>query len=229
VVLWVLSPLKAGSSFRRRPAGNLRAVPRLQFAPNHKGYAHESSAMRSSAFVRRQVITARNVRGGWFATVMLGGLNYQIEHHLFPMMPRPNLVRAQGNRPTILSRPRPALVARTAWPVPTAGLCTIWFAGSEKPCQLSRMGGARTGLLPAGPTALVPVSSCQEMGSVEPEWPAQAGRSRFQGGVAIPGTMNGWFAKTASRAQGAASPPTGQRRQVARPAQPCRHRSPSLG
>ena len=26
---------------------------------------------------------------------MLGGLNYQIEHHLFPSMPRPNLRRAQ--------------------------------------------------------------------------------------------------------------------------------------
>jgi fatty acid desaturase len=25
----------------------------------------------------------------------LGGLNYQIEHHLFPNMPRPNLRRAQ--------------------------------------------------------------------------------------------------------------------------------------
>ena len=26
---------------------------------------------------------------------VLGGLNYQIEHHLFPNMPRPNLRRAQ--------------------------------------------------------------------------------------------------------------------------------------
>ena len=25
-----------------------------------------------------------------------GGLNYQIEHHLFPTMPRPNLARAEG-------------------------------------------------------------------------------------------------------------------------------------
>ena len=28
-------------------------------------------------------------------TWVLGGLNYQIEHHLFPSMPRPNLRRAQ--------------------------------------------------------------------------------------------------------------------------------------
>jgi fatty acid desaturase len=26
---------------------------------------------------------------------LLGGLNYQIEHHLFPSMPRPNLRRSQ--------------------------------------------------------------------------------------------------------------------------------------
>jgi fatty acid desaturase len=28
--------------------------------------------------------------------LMLGSLNYQIEHHLFPNMPRPNLRRAQA-------------------------------------------------------------------------------------------------------------------------------------
>jgi fatty acid desaturase len=42
------------------------------------------------------VVTARNIRGGRLTTFMLGGLNYQIEHHLFPSMPRPNLRRAQG-------------------------------------------------------------------------------------------------------------------------------------
>jgi fatty acid desaturase len=41
------------------------------------------------------VLTARNVRGGRFVDLLLGGLNYQIEHHLFPSMPRPNLRRAQ--------------------------------------------------------------------------------------------------------------------------------------
>jgi fatty acid desaturase len=42
------------------------------------------------------VVTARNISGGWLTTFMLGGLNYQIEHHLFPSMPRPNLRRVQG-------------------------------------------------------------------------------------------------------------------------------------
>ena len=48
-----------------------------------------------SDFLRRQVLTSRNVRGGWLTDYALGGLNYQIEHHLFPSMPRPNLRRAQ--------------------------------------------------------------------------------------------------------------------------------------
>ena len=43
----------------------------------------------------RQVLTSRNVRGGPLVDAVLGGLNYQIEHHLFPSMPRPNLRQAQ--------------------------------------------------------------------------------------------------------------------------------------
>jgi fatty acid desaturase len=36
------------------------------------------------------------VRGGPITDVALGGLNYQIEHHLFPSMPRPNLRHSQA-------------------------------------------------------------------------------------------------------------------------------------
>ena len=46
-------------------------------------------------FAQRQVVTARNLTGGRWVGFIFGGLNYQIEHHLFPTMPRPNLVRAQ--------------------------------------------------------------------------------------------------------------------------------------
>ncbi|HEY0168684.1 MAG TPA: acyl-CoA desaturase [Jatrophihabitans sp.] len=65
------------------------------FAPNHKGMAVIAPGQELD-FLRRQVLTSRNVRGGWFTDLLLGGLNYQIEHHLFPNMPRPNLRRAQG-------------------------------------------------------------------------------------------------------------------------------------
>jgi fatty acid desaturase len=46
-------------------------------------------------FLRRQVLTSRNVRGGLLTDFALGGLNYQIEHHLFPNMPRASLRHAQ--------------------------------------------------------------------------------------------------------------------------------------
>ena len=42
-------------------------------------------------FLRRQILMSRNVAGGRAASMAMGGLNYQIEHHLFPAMPRPNL------------------------------------------------------------------------------------------------------------------------------------------
>jgi fatty acid desaturase len=64
------------------------------FAPNHKGMPVLSSEDKTD-FLRRQVLTSRNVRGGWLTDLALGGLNYQIEHHLFPSMPRPNLRRSQ--------------------------------------------------------------------------------------------------------------------------------------
>ncbi|MDQ3786589.1 MAG: acyl-CoA desaturase [Actinomycetota bacterium] len=63
------------------------------FAPNHKGMPTVSGD--SLDFLRKQVLTSRNVRGGWFTDFLLGGLNYQIEHHLFPNMPRPHLRHAQ--------------------------------------------------------------------------------------------------------------------------------------
>jgi Fatty acid desaturase len=64
------------------------------FAPNHKGMPilpHDSKV----DFLRRQVLTSRNIRGGFSMDTFMGGLNYQIEHHLFPNMPRPHLRRAQ--------------------------------------------------------------------------------------------------------------------------------------
>jgi fatty acid desaturase len=64
------------------------------FAPNHKGMPILDASARTD-FLHRQVLTSRNIRGGWLTDFLLGGLNYQIEHHLFPSMPRPNLRRAQ--------------------------------------------------------------------------------------------------------------------------------------
>ena len=57
------------------------------FAPNHKGM-EQFEADRAPSFLELQVRTSRNVVGGWFCDFFHGGLNYQIEHHLFPTMPR---------------------------------------------------------------------------------------------------------------------------------------------
>ncbi|WP_217999148.1 fatty acid desaturase family protein [Nocardiopsis trehalosi] len=64
------------------------------FAPNHKGMPTVTGEDRLD-FLRKQVLTSRNVVGGRFTDVALGGLNYQIEHHLFPSMPSPHLGRAR--------------------------------------------------------------------------------------------------------------------------------------
>ncbi|REJ04671.1 acyl-CoA desaturase [Microbacterium bovistercoris] len=65
----------------------------VSFAPNHKGMPVVPREMKLD-FLRRQVMMSRNIRGARFLDIAMGGLNYQIEHHLFPSMPRPHLRRA---------------------------------------------------------------------------------------------------------------------------------------
>ncbi|MFG6493515.1 fatty acid desaturase family protein [Microbacterium sp. P03] len=64
------------------------------FAPNHKGMPIIDAGAKLDFFTK-QVRTSRNISGGWWATILMGGLNYQIEHHLFPNMPRPHLAKAR--------------------------------------------------------------------------------------------------------------------------------------
>jgi fatty acid desaturase len=64
------------------------------FAPNHKGMVMLMGNSRLDR-VRQQVLTARNVRAHPVTDFWFGGLNYQIEHHLFPQMARNRLKDAQ--------------------------------------------------------------------------------------------------------------------------------------
>ncbi len=64
------------------------------FAPAHKGMPALTPEQAADPLLR-QVLVSRNVRGGRAIDFALGGLNLQIEHHLFPSMPRPNLRRAR--------------------------------------------------------------------------------------------------------------------------------------
>jgi fatty acid desaturase len=65
------------------------------FAPNHKGML----VLKGDGTLdrlRQQVLTARNVRSHPLTDFWFGGLNYQIEHHLFPQMARNKLKAAQA-------------------------------------------------------------------------------------------------------------------------------------
>jgi fatty acid desaturase len=90
-LLLVLSPLQALVFFLVHQA-LFGVYLGMTFAPNHKGMPHPDG---TEDYLRKQVLTSRNVTGGWLTNTALGGLNYQIEHHLFPGMPSPNLSKAQ--------------------------------------------------------------------------------------------------------------------------------------
>ena len=64
------------------------------FAPNHKAMPILEKDTEVG-FLHRQVLTSRNVFASPVNDFWYGGLNYQIEHHLFPRMPRNKLKRAQ--------------------------------------------------------------------------------------------------------------------------------------
>ncbi len=93
-VVLVLSPWQA-LAFVAIQQGLFGLYMGASFAPNHKGMPILRADDKID-YLRRQVLTSRNVRGGRITDFVLGGLNYQIEHHLFPSMPRPNLRRARA-------------------------------------------------------------------------------------------------------------------------------------
>ena len=62
----------------------------LSFAPNHIGMPIVPPDVKID-FLRRQVLMSRNISGGRAMDTFMGGLNFQVEHHLFPSMARPNL------------------------------------------------------------------------------------------------------------------------------------------
>jgi fatty acid desaturase len=92
-VVLVLSPMRA-LVFVVVQQGLFGLYLGCAFAPNHKGMPILAED-DDTDFLRRQVLTSRNVRGGRLVDVLLGGLNYQIEHHLFPSMPRASLRHAR--------------------------------------------------------------------------------------------------------------------------------------
>jgi fatty acid desaturase len=74
--LIVLSPLQA-IAFLLVHQALFGVYLGMTFAPNHKGMPHPTG---DEDYLRKQVLTSRNVRGGRLTDAALGGLNYQIEH-----------------------------------------------------------------------------------------------------------------------------------------------------
>ena len=64
------------------------------FALNHIGRPTVAADLQID-FLHRQVLMSRNVKDGPVVWFFMGGLQYQIEHHLFPVVPRPNLPAVQ--------------------------------------------------------------------------------------------------------------------------------------
>jgi fatty acid desaturase len=92
--LYVLLPVGKASAFLGIQLAVFGVCLGASFAPNHKGMPLVPKTMKLD-FLRRQVLMSRNIRGGVLTDFAMGGLNYQIEHHLFPSMPRPNLRHVQ--------------------------------------------------------------------------------------------------------------------------------------
>lgn len=77
-----MSPLKM-AAFTMVNQGIFGAYITGTVAPNHKGMPVWPEGGRTD-YLQRQTATARNIRGGRVIERAFGGLNYQIEHHLFP-------------------------------------------------------------------------------------------------------------------------------------------------
>jgi len=93
VVFWWL-PLGMAFAFLGVQLAVFGVYMGASFAPNHKGMTIVPEGSRID-FLSRQVLTSRNIRGGAWTSALMGGLNHQVEHHLFPSMPRPHLARAR--------------------------------------------------------------------------------------------------------------------------------------
>ncbi len=92
-IFWVL-PLGMAFAFIGVQLAVFGIYMGASFAPNHKGMPIIPADAKLD-FFSKQVLTSRNISGGFWASALFGGLNYQVEHHLFPNMPRPHLAKTR--------------------------------------------------------------------------------------------------------------------------------------
>jgi fatty acid desaturase len=90
VIAWKLPLMKAVTYLvvSQATCGLLLA---LVFSLNHNGMPiYSMKEAEHMDFYRKQILTGRDVDHNILTNWFTGGLNYQIEHHLFPSMPRHN-------------------------------------------------------------------------------------------------------------------------------------------
>jgi fatty acid desaturase len=92
--LFLLLPPSRAAIFLAVQLGVFGVLLGGAFAPNHIGMPIVPAGARPD-FLQRQVLVSRNVRGGRLLGFFMGGLQYQIEHHLFPSLPRPALAKVR--------------------------------------------------------------------------------------------------------------------------------------
>lgn len=92
-VIFIFLPLGMAFAFLGVQLAVFGVYMGASFAPNHKGMPMIPKENRVD-FMTKQVLTSRNIKGPG-TTAFMGGLNYQIEHHLFPSMARTNLRKAR--------------------------------------------------------------------------------------------------------------------------------------
>ena len=89
LVFYLLPPLSA-VLFLVVQRALLGAYLGMTFATNHTGMPMLREDERMD-FLRRQLLTARNLKAHRITDFLFGALSCQIEHHLFPNVPRKNL------------------------------------------------------------------------------------------------------------------------------------------
>lgn len=95
LLFWLFTPLQA-LAFLAIYQGIWGFMLASVFAPNHKGMEMlEVDNAEKLDHLQKQVPTSRNIIGSPVVDFFMGGLNYQVEHHLFPSMPRAHLKDAQ--------------------------------------------------------------------------------------------------------------------------------------
>ena len=103
-LLVLLLPLGKAAAFLAVQVGVFGFLLGGSFIPNHTGMPIVPRGARID-FLNRQVLMSRNIRGNVLVDAAMGGLNYQIEHHLFPSMPRPHLKLVRPVVRDVLRRP----------------------------------------------------------------------------------------------------------------------------